>query len=1313
MDTLEPSAPGAEIGAAVDTDGADVANAGPLAGTVAGAQINGDGATLTNLDGGLITGTNGVEINGQDATLVNEEGGGIAGSFNGVTTADGEAPATGATIVNDGLITSDSRGIDTGADDFSLTNNGEIIGTGDQRNGTVYIDGDVDNASVENSAHGVVDAGEGNSGDGLSVQVGAGDDLKSEDISIANEGLVQGRGEPGFEDGTRTTANGSSGGRFFNGSEAPEAVIELHLTNSGTFTAETTTGFLGGLVVEDGVAVKGTIINQQGGLITAPQNGLYIGNASHDLEIVNEEGGTISSGSRALNIDGDDVTVVNAGLVEGLADQRNGTLYVDGTADDIDIINQSSGVVDAGEGNNGDGVSIQVGAAAEDAKSDDITISNHGLFQGRGAPQTPSNLAAGLRFFNGSGEEVATVNGAVRNGGLVQAEDGAGLQIGEGVQFVGPIDNQEDGVIRSDNGLAIDASLSVGGQRIENDGLIEGDVVLGDGDDRLNNDGELAGSLSTGGGDDRVDTKTGTIEGPVDLGAGDDRFIGSTGDDQVTGGLGDDRLDGRSGTDTALYNDIDVAVDVDLGAGTATRETGFSVSLEDQPVASITTAQTPAEIVAEAAANNLYFNIHTNDFPGGEIRGQLLLQSDETVDGIRTLTLVASLDAAQEPGPTSDSDAIGSGTVVITVDGEDVSYSADLSVSGISTDELLPVSGVSSIHLHNAPAGVNGPVILDIVQDAGGDVTGADPSADDGNVFEEVVETDELDEIENIVGSEDGDRIIASGPVGNVISGGGGDDFIAGGGGVDILDGGEGIDTNSFVGIGAPVIADLATGNASYQTPVATVFERPENFENLDGSANNDQLFGDGGDNVLTGNDGDDLLIGRGGGDTLGGGEGDDFLQGGGGNDALDGGDGVDTASFADIGADVTADLSAGQAQYVVGGNTVQDSLDNIENLTGSVNNDTLIGDDGDNLLAGGAGSDNLQGGDGSDFLRGDAIGSGAAIRVTVTNTLGAGGTFVTPVWFGFHDGATFDAFDIGAPASFGLERLAEDGSIEGIAAEFNAQVDGAGVDATIVGPDGVPGPIDPGEAASFEIDVDPDQVGQGFFSWATMIIPSNDAFLAVPDDPLADPIFDEDGNFLGDENGQIVIQRFGTDVLDAGTEVDNELDAAFINQTAPDTGIDEAGVVGEHPGFIGSEGLPGDGGTILGGTTVAGAVIDPIEGDFTQDGGSGQLLEIVIEQLDGFSDTLNGGLGADTLEGGGASDTFIFEVGTGEDLVLDFASDEDILDFSSFGLADVDAVIDASNQDGDDLVVDLGGGDQVTLAGVTASVLSEDNVIV
>ncbi|WP_372572349.1 spondin domain-containing protein [Ruegeria jejuensis] len=925
--------------------------------------------------------------------------------------------------------------------------------------------------------------------------------------------------------------------------------------------------------------------------------------------------------------------------------------------------------------------------------------------------------------------------------------------------------------------------------------------------------------------------------------AGDDDIQGLGGNDTLTGGLGDDTLDGGADIDTAVYSDIDVPVEADLAAGSASRETGFSVVVTDQPLASLTTDQSPSELADEAAAGNLYYNIHTNDFPGGEIRGQLLLQSDETTNGIRTITLTAALDAAQEPENASDSLATGEGTVVIVIDGADVTYSSDLSVSGLATSDLLPVAGVSAIHLHNAPAGINGPVITDIVQDAGGDINGLNPAEEDGNVFAEVIETDSLISIENLDGSNDGDvlagdgnanvlngldgddvlsglggadvlnggagddtlsggggvdiidggegvdtndfgninlgaqdptiagvtvvvnadgsgtasynggggngplieeefagienvtgssnndDIRALGATPNTIEGGDGDDFIAGGGGTDVLSGGEGIDTNSFINIGAEVVADLGSGSASYApNENVTVFENFDGFENLDGSANDDQLFGDGGANTLTGNEGNDLLVGRGGADVLEGGAGNDVLRGGGGSDVTDGGEGIDTADFQDIGTAVTADLSAGTATYQGPNGEVADTLVNIENLTGSANDDNLTGDAGENLLAGGAGDDTISGGAGDDVIRGDAIGDGEAITVTVTNTLGEGGTFLTPVWFGFHDGENFDLWTDGEAASGGLERIAEDGSVEGIAAEFNQEVGDGGVDATIIGGAGAPGPIDPGESASFTLNVNPDAVGQGFFTWATMVIPSNDAFLASPDDALQDFIFDADGNFAG----PLVIERFGSDVLDAGTEVNTEEDAAFLNQTARDQGTAENGVVRQHEGFNGSEGNPdGTAVNILGGTTAAGTIVDPTEGDFTRTGGDEQLLRIVVDLAEGGNDDLfggagndvvdggrgddllDGGIGDDTLIGGTGRDTFQLRRNGGSDIVADFgagAEGGDFLDVSDFGVTSIDDLDIV--QDGPNTVITLSEDTQVTLENVAPNELVAENFV-
>jgi hypothetical protein len=136
--------------------------------------------------------------------------------------------------------------------------------------------------------------------------------------------------------------------------------------------------------------------------------------------------------------------------------------------------------------------------------------------------------------------------------------------------------------------------------------------------------------------------------------------------------------------------------------------------------------------------------------------------------------------------------------------------------------------------------------------------------------------------------------------------------------------------------------------------------------------------------------------------------------------------------------------------------------------------------------------------------------------------------------------------------------------------------------------------PIAPGDLFSRTFVLDELSPMSRFFSYASMIIPSNDAFIANGN-PMAHQVFDMSGNFT-----PVSILVMGSHVLDAGTEVNDEIPAntAFLAQMGPDTGTPENGVVGPHGGF-----LPG--GNILMAFPNA---------DFTQPGY--QVARITVEQV-------------------------------------------------------------------------------------------------
>jgi len=191
-------------------------------------------------------------------------------------------------------------------------------------------------------------------------------------------------------------------------------------------------------------------------------------------------------------------------------------------------------------------------------------------------------------------------------------------------------------------------------------------------------------------------------------------------------------------------------------------------------------------------------------------------------------------------------------------------------------------------------------------------------------------------------------------------------------------------------------------------------------------------------------------------------------------------------------------------------------------------------------------------------------------LNITVENLSPPQGTALSPLWFGFHNGE-FTVFTCGAPASAALERLAEDGNTGPLTSQFS-QVEAGVVQGTVFGTDDIFNGIFPGSTVSLKVVIDVSLPNSRFFSYAAMVIPSNDAFISN-ENPKAHEIIDSCGKFVG-----LDITVMGREILDAGTEVNDEapLHAAGAGPVFMfNTGVNERGIIHRHEGYQ-------PGGTIL-----------------------------------------------------------------------------------------------------------------------------------
>lgn len=234
-------------------------------------------------------------------------------------------------------------------------------------------------------------------------------------------------------------------------------------------------------------------------------------------------------------------------------------------------------------------------------------------------------------------------------------------------------------------------------------------------------------------------------------------------------------------------------------------------------------------------------------------------------------------------------------------------------------------------------------------------------------------------------------------------------------------------------------------------------------------------------------------------------------------------------------------------------------------------------------------------------------------VNITFTNAVVGGDLYLTPLALSLHD--RFDNFTANREATAAIEALAEDGATDPInnaIEDFNGRSRGrattvglgtTGVSGNFNG-DGTPALIEPGEVVSASIDLtDTGLLGTDeiYFSYLSMILPSNDFFIGNPRSGEHE-IFDAAGNFNDGGAGFISFDVTLARVFDAGTELNSDGSDGILEyapfsvggQTGPNQGPDENGeILRLTSGAGNAAGL--DLTNLLGTRTGAGTVVEAV----------------------------------------------------------------------------------------------------------------------
>ncbi|SEW40176.1 hypothetical protein SAMN04488515_2674 [Cognatiyoonia koreensis] len=528
----------------INANGSDVSIA--TAGEVAGDIIT-DNATMRlrgTLTGALRVDGGEADITGEITETLTQEGG-LTRVFDGAE-IDGETSVNGGALVARGGTFNSDVNIDGGGRIYindSSTQSGDVFAVVRNQGGRVFIrdggdlNGQLANETGNTSLRGRVTGTMDISGGTVTARDAA---RVTSDTNVSGSGtLVVARGV--FSNRVRATGGGTveTTGTMTGDIENDGGVLDLGATINGSVSNEEGSA-VSNATINDTLSITGGDFLQTGGEVT--------GQTTVDGGDLTASGGSFSGGIDAesglvsitgnvdteeLTVDGGDLLVSAAGILQGDVDYDGGSMLIAGTVDgDVAIsdlgartvvgsevtgrVVLSDGRIDADGGTFGDGIRNNGGrVVVGDATTGDIR-NNSGTFVLR----TVATLDGDLRnndsaLHNGELTGNVTNSGAYRaNGvtnGAVTNEDGGEYNVVAAAEITGGLTNESGGQVNLEGTLASDLVNELGGEVNFDSATLDGSLtnlgtVFSDGNSFVTGDSVNDGTIT-------INTGTLTFQG--------------------------------------------------------------------------------------------------------------------------------------------------------------------------------------------------------------------------------------------------------------------------------------------------------------------------------------------------------------------------------------------------------------------------------------------------------------------------------------------------------------------------------------------------------------------------------------------------------------------------------------------------------------------------------------------------------------------------------------------------------------------------------------------------------------------------------